>query len=147
MSAVVDRTVLPTSLAEDEAARLLAVLDGDAAIAVTNGAVSAELPVSVRKLLRDAVAAFANGQAVTVSPVHTVLTTQEAAELLGITRPTFVRLLERGEIPYTRPGRHRRVELADVLAYRERLREIRRSALTELAAEDSADPVGFTTTR
>ncbi|UOT04941.1 excisionase family DNA-binding protein [Rhodococcus opacus] len=48
-----------------------------------------------------------------------MLTTQEAAELLGITRPTLVRLLEAGKISYSSPGRHRRVELADVLAFRQ----------------------------
>lgn len=49
--------------------------------------------------------------AITVAPTHTVLTTSEAADLLGISRPTLVRLLEAGEIPYEQPGRHRRVRL------------------------------------
>ncbi|ABG96224.1 possible excisionase [Rhodococcus jostii RHA1] len=56
---------------------------------------SAPLPDSVRRLLVDAVTALDRGQAVTVEPHRTVLTTQEAAELLGITRPTLVRLLGR----------------------------------------------------
>ncbi len=60
------------------------------------------------------------------------LTTQEAADLLGISRSTFVKLLEDGEIPYERPGRHRRVLLSDVLTYRQRQSERAREALDRM---------------
>lgn len=63
-----------------------------------------------------------------------MLTTQEAADLLNISRPTVVRLLTDGEIPYTMRGRHRRVLLRDVLDYRERTRREQRQALDEMAA-------------
>ncbi|HVK20422.1 MAG TPA: helix-turn-helix domain-containing protein [Actinokineospora sp.] len=70
--------------------------------------------------------------------MHTVLTTSEAAHLLGISRPTLVRLLEAGEIPYEQPARHRRLRLQDVLAYQERARRARAAGLDEMvrAAED-----------
>lgn len=96
------------------------------------------LPPEVFEVLRGVVQAMASGQAVTVAPVHQRLTTQEAAGLLGVSRPTLVKLLETGEIPFEQPGRHRRVRLADVLAYRERASAERRAALdrmVEIAAE------------
>ncbi len=69
----------------------------------------------------------------------TMLTTQEAADLLNISRPTLVRLLADGEIGYTMRGRHRRVMLRDVLDYRERTRRERRHVLDRLAAEAEDD--------
>ena len=68
-----------------------------------------DLPDEVHDVLLDVVSALAQGLAVTVAPHDAMLTTQEAAALLGISRPTLVRLLDRAEIPSTRPGRHRRV--------------------------------------
>lgn len=67
-------------------------------------------------------AALADGRAVTVSFHDATLSTQEAAELLGISRPTLVRLLERGEIPYEQPGHHRRLRREDVLDFQRRHR-------------------------
>ncbi|MFB6905579.1 MULTISPECIES: helix-turn-helix domain-containing protein [Streptomyces] len=78
------------------------------------------------------VRALAAGKAVTVAPVNTTLTTQEAADLLGVSRPTFVKILDEGGLSYTRPGRHRRVLLADVLDYKEARRSQRRQGLDEL---------------
>jgi excisionase family DNA binding protein len=92
------------------------------------------LPAEVFDVLRTVVDAMAEGQAVTIVPVHQRLTTQEAAELLGISRPTLVKLLERGEIPFEQPGRHRRVRLADVIAYRDRAAVERRGALERMVA-------------
>lgn len=59
------------------------------------------------------------GNAISVVPYAMMLSTQEAAEMLGISRPTLIRLLEQREIPYDKPNRHRRVKLADVLEHRE----------------------------
>ena len=79
--------------------------------------------------------AMAHGQGVTVIPQNALLTTQEAAELLGISRPTLVRLLQDGEIAYEQRGRHRRILLADLLAYQERMRRERRKSLDRMASE------------
>jgi excisionase family DNA binding protein len=64
-----------------------------------------------------------------------MLTTQEAADLLNISRPTLVRLLTDGEIPHSTRGRHRRVLLRDVLDYSERTRTQRRRTLDTMAVE------------
>lgn len=111
-----------------------------------------ELPAQVYEVLRDVAEAMSQGLAITVAPHNTQLTTQEAADLLNISRPTLTRLLRDGEIAYEQRGRHRRVRLADVLDYQERSRRERRAALDELtrtAAEDgTADSIDeFTETR
>ena len=95
---------------------------------------SVQLPDPVVDALRDVLEAFARGLTVRVVPQHTVLTTQQGADLLGVSRPTFVKLLEDGHVPFTQPGRHRRVLLSDVLAHRERVRRERGQALDDLAA-------------
>ena len=80
------------------------------------------MPPEVFEILREVVEALAQGLAITIAPHQMILSTGEAADILGVSRPTLVRLLEAGEIPFEQPGRHRRVRLADVLAYRERAR-------------------------
>lgn len=98
-----------------------------------------ELPPEVFEILREVVEALAQGLAITVAPHQMVLSTSEAADILGISRPTLVRMLESGEIPFEQPGRHRRVRMADVLAYRERVRRQRGAGLDRMvaAAEDA----------
>lgn len=93
----------------------------------------------VFEILREVVEALAQGLAITVAPHQMVLSTSEAADILGISRPTLVRMLESGEIPFEQPGRHRRVRMADVLAYRERVRRQRGAGLDRMvaAAEDA----------
>ena len=90
------------------------------------------LPPAVFEVLRQVVGAMAAGHAVTVVPVHQRLTTQEAADLLDISRPTLVKILDSGEIPFERPGRHRRVRLVDVLNYRDRRSVQRRKSLDRM---------------
>ncbi|MFC9593128.1 helix-turn-helix domain-containing protein [Streptomyces sp. NPDC056944] len=90
------------------------------------------LPPEVYEALLVVVRALSEGKAVSVAPQETTLTTQEAADMLGVSRPTLVKLLDRGDIPFTRPGRHRRVLLVDVLAYRSERRSKRRRGLDEL---------------
>lgn len=77
---------------------------------------------------------LAAGNGVAVIPSRMQLTTHEGADLLGVSRPTLVRLLEAGAIPFQKPGRHRRVALSDLVADQEHEQDERRSALRELAA-------------
>jgi excisionase family DNA binding protein len=73
------------------------------------------------------------------TPGPQLLSTQEAAEILQVSRPTVVKLLEDGKIPYTKYGTHRRVQLTDLLAYQEQARSARASALAELSYESARD--------
>jgi excisionase family DNA binding protein len=81
-----------------------------------------KLSGELRDVLAHASKALSAGHAVTVEPRQAVLSTQEAADLLGVSRPTLVKLLESGQIAFTKPGRHRRVQLEDLLAYQQRVR-------------------------
>jgi len=90
------------------------------ALAGAGGRRRCELPAELVEVLGLAAAALAEGRPVTLSCHEPVLSTQEAADLLGVSRPTLVRLLDQGVIPYDQPRRHRRVQLADLLAYQER---------------------------
>lgn len=137
----IDRTVLPPAEPLAALAAMLDALDAERTTKLSgpNGE-HLVLPPEVFEVLREVVDAMAQGQAVTIAPVHQRLTTQEAADLLGVSRPTVVKLLESGEVPFEQPGRHRRVRLADVLAYRERASVERRAALDRMVEiADEAD--------
>ena len=91
------------------------------------------IPEEIFRALEQVANALANGNGVTVAPYGMQLTTQEAADFLGISRPTLVKLLETGEIAFELRGRHRRVTLRDVVDYQARFRVDRRAALDDLA--------------
>lgn len=93
------------------------------------------MPDELYDVLRDVIGALAKGMAITVAPTNTTLTTGEAAQLLGVSRPTLVRFLEAGAIPYEQPGRHRKIKLGDLLAYRDRARRSRAAGLDEMVRE------------
>jgi excisionase family DNA binding protein len=97
------------------------------------------LPAEVHDVLVEVVAAMEAGQAITVAPVSQVLTTGQAAELLGVSRPTLVKMLDEHLIPYDRPNRHRHLLLADVLAFRENRRHQRRATLAEMTRQAAAE--------
>jgi len=97
------------------------------------------LPPEVFEVLTRVVAAMKAGKAITLAPVSQRLTTSQAAEMLGISRPTLVKLLDEHEIPYEQPGRHRRIRLDDMLAYRSRRSFERRSLLDEITRQAVQD--------
>ncbi len=97
-----------------------------------------EIPASALAALLAVVRDMAQGLTITLIPHDKELTTKEAADILGVSRPFLVKLLDRGEIPYDRVGTHRRLKVEDVLGYRE-LRAVRRREhlrkLTELSEQ------------
>jgi excisionase family DNA binding protein len=92
-----------------------------------------ELPPSAFRALAAVVRGMAAGQTMTLMPSGAQLTTQQAAEMLHMSRPHLVKLLDRGEIPFHRVGTHRRLRAEDVLAYRGRRAEGRERQLDELS--------------
>jgi excisionase family DNA binding protein len=97
----------------------------------------APLPEEVYRILVQVVEALREGKVITIVPRTQRLTTQEAADFLSISRPTLVKLLEQGKIPYDQPGRHRRILFSDLQAYLERRGEERRAALDRMTEEAS----------
>ena len=97
-----------------------------------------ELPTFAARLLLDALTALAEGHAVTVVPVPAELTTQEAADVLNVSRPYLIKLLDERKLPYRRVGNRRKVLLEDVLRYRQRDDRARQEILDELSREAQA---------
>lgn len=141
MSTLANHTLLPAEVDEPSAIdRLREIAQASGTVSLASAAGTAALPDDLLELISTVLDALSQGQAVTVAPRQTTLSTQQAADLLGISRPTFVRLVESGEIDFSTPGKHRRVNLSDVLEYQERIRTQRREALEEMAADAAPRP-------
>lgn len=100
------------------------------------------IPPSIFDALKVAVSAMSRGVTITLAPLHKELTSQEAADLLLVSRPHLIKLLDRGEIPHHKVGRHRRVRLSDALEYRKARAVEREAQLAELA-QDAQDMGGY----
>lgn len=101
------------------------------------------LPGHVLQILLDVLSEMSKGNAVSVVPYHHELTTQEAANLLNVSRPYLVSLLEKGDVPFRKVGTHRRVLLTDLMAYRDRINKERQQALDTLTAMSQEEGMGY----
>jgi excisionase family DNA binding protein len=101
------------------------------------------IPVSAFRLLNDILTEMAKGNAVTLIPIHAELTTQQAADLLNVSRPFLVEQLEKGIIPHRKVGTHRRIFFKDVMAYKQQMDQNRLKSLEELSAIDQELGLGY----
>jgi excisionase family DNA binding protein len=133
-----------------ESSRKLAPLAGQTAptiqVQVAQGGKPPEiidLPSSAMKLLVRILTEMGKGNAVTLMPIHAQLTTQEAAEILGVSRPFLVKELKDGKLAYQMVGTHRRIEYKDLLEYKEKLRACSNAAMQELADLAQEHKMGY----
>ena len=101
------------------------------------------LTPELARLFQELLGALLRGEAVRIVPLEAELTTGQAAELLGVSRPYLVRLLEEGKIPHHKVGTHRRVRARDLLAYLEASRKRGRELLDELIGEAQELGLGY----
>ncbi len=101
------------------------------------------LPRQALVLLRDLLADMAQGDAVAVVPLHSEMTTQQAADFLNVSRPYLITLLERGRLRYTKVGTHRRIQFKELIAYKDKIREQSSDAMDELVKLAQENNLGY----
>lgn len=101
------------------------------------------VPREAFELFLEILGQMANGNAVTIVPVHAELTTQQAADLLNVSRPFLVRLLESGKLPFRKVGKHRRILFAHLAEYRKKDEERRQQGMQDLADEAQRHGLGY----
>ena len=101
------------------------------------------LPATAVRLLLDLLGQMAAGNAVTVTPVRAELTTQQAADILNVSRPFLVSLLEEGKLPFRKVGTHRRILYRDLMTYKQQEDQARRRVLNELARHAQELGLGY----
>lgn len=139
------------TLAEKASSEIRAFLSkegkGDVLVSLTRTsekkAVEFFLPPVIVEFLFKTLVHIADGNAVTIVPIHAELTTQEAANLLNVSRPYLIQLLEKGKIKFHKTGRHRRILFADILKYKEESKVKSRKAREELTREAQDLDLGY----
>lgn len=101
------------------------------------------LPQAAAQLLAHLLEEMSAGNAVTLIPIHAELTTQQAADLLNVSRPFLIQLLDTGRIPYHKTGTHRRVRFADLQAFRRQFEAEREKAMEALAQQAQELEMGY----
>jgi excisionase family DNA binding protein len=101
------------------------------------------IPIKAFELLLDILRNMADGKSITLLPSDATLSTQQAADMLHVSRPHLVKLLETGQIPHTKVGAHRRVAMQAIVAYEQKLKKIRSEQLDFLAKEAQELNLGY----
>lgn len=94
------------------------------------------IPLNALKLLAKILKVTSQGKPLSIVPIATEMTTQAAAELIGCSRPHLVKLLESGEINYTKVGKHRRVKYEDIIEYKKKMKANQESILEKMMRSD-----------
>jgi excisionase family DNA binding protein len=102
-----------------------------------------ELPAGAVSLLMDILGAMASGQGITLIPENAELTTVQAADILNVSRPFLIKLLEEGQIPHRKVGKHRRIRMEDVMNYKQAIDREREAVLDRLAADAQKQTMGY----
>jgi excisionase family DNA binding protein len=102
-----------------------------------------ELPAGAVALLMEILEAMAAGQGVSLIPENAELTTVQAAEILNVSRPYLIKLLEERALPHRKVGKHRRIRMEDVMAYKDRIDQEREAVLDELVADAQQNDMGY----
>ena len=102
-----------------------------------------ELPAAAVTLLMDILGAMASGQGITLIPENAELTTVQAADILNISRPFLIKLLDEGKIPHRKVGKHRRIRMEDVMNYKQAIDAERESILEQLVADAQEQNMGY----
>lgn len=108
-----------------------------------NQAHQVELPTSALRLLVDVLSELAEGNAVKVVPIHAELTTQEAADMLNVSRPHLVKLLESGALAFHKTGKHRRIRFADLMTFKTEQDRASAQAMEALAKQAQELQLGY----
>ncbi len=107
------------------------------------GGESVEIPAKAMLMLSAIINNMAEGRSMALILSDAMLSTQEAAKYLNVSRPHVVKLLERGEIPFTKAGSHRRVKFNDLLTYQEKAKAIQKKQLNFLAKQAQDLHLGY----
>lgn len=146
MSAIQEPTV-PTAdevaLARVSSRKLAPFRERNLQVSLANTGETVELPAAAVRLLVEMLSTMGEGNAVSLHSSHTVLSTQAAAELLGVSRPFLIKQLEEGAIPFHKVGTHRRILLGDLMAYKRETNRRRLEAIAELAAQAQELDMGY----
>jgi len=102
-----------------------------------------ELPAGAVALLMEVLEAMAAGRGVTIIPENAELSTVQAAEVLNVSRPFLIKMLEDGSIPHRKVGKHRRVRMEDVMSYKAAIDNERKALLDQLAADAQDQDMGY----
>jgi excisionase family DNA binding protein len=95
-----------------------------------------KIPLNALELLARILKETSQGKLISIVPIATEITTQAAAELIGCSRPHLIKLLEKGEIEFTKIGKHRRIKYQDVLEYKKKVKAEQRKLLIEIMQAD-----------
>jgi excisionase family DNA binding protein len=94
------------------------------------------IPLNALKLLVKILEETSKGRLVSIVPIATEMTTQAAAELIGCSRPHLIKLLEKGEIQFTKIGKHRRIRYEDIVKYKKEMKARQKQLLIEIMKSD-----------